>query len=318
MTQIPLRGRLAAPPVASARLQRRSRGQFSALLPYLFLVPGMLLFALFIVWPMLYSLRISLYNWNIVHPEQSVFLGFQNYTDVINDSVFQRAVLNTVIYVVVTVPGQIVLGLLVALLLNQKFPGRAFFRTIYYLPVITSWVIVTMLFEFLFNGQAGLVNSLLMSAGLIQKPVLWLSDARLVMVPLTLLGIWKGVGWTAVIALAGLQSIPAHLYEAAAVDGANVRQRFWYITVPLLRPTLVFLLVVLTIGGMNVYISVLLMNRVGNLQNDAQVILTLMENRTFGDFNFGQGAAISYLLTVVVFVVSFIQIRLLQQEVDYS
>jgi multiple sugar transport system permease protein len=299
-------------------LQRRSRGQFSALLPYLFLVPGMLLFALFIVWPMLYSLRISLYNWNIVHPEQSVFLGFQNYTDVINDSVFQRAVLNTVIYVVVTVPGQIVLGLLVALLLNQKFPGRAFFRTIYYLPVITSWVIVTMLFEFLFNGQAGLVNSLLMSAGLIQKPVLWLSDARLVMVPLTLLGIWKGVGWTAVIALAGLQSIPAHLYEAAAVDGANVRQRFWYITVPLLRPTLVFLLVVLTIGGMNVYISVLLMNRVGNLQNDAQVILTLMENRTFGDFNFGQGAAISYLLTVVVFVVSFIQIRLLQQEVDYS
>lgn len=290
----------------------------SHIFPYLFLLPGFILFGLFVIWPMLYSLRISFYEWNIVHPEQSIGIGFQNYVDVLNDAIFHRAVINTLIYMIITVPGQIVLGVLVALLLNQKFPGRMLFRTIYYLPVITSWVIVTALFEYLFNGQAGLVNSVLTSLGLIQQPIRWLADAKLVLVPLCLLGIWKGVGWTAVIALAGLQSIPVHLYEAAAVDGATSGQRVRYITLPLLRPTLVFLLVVLMIGGMNVYISFLLINRMGNLQNDAQVILTWMNRQTFDNFNFGQGAAISYVLMIVVFIVSWVQIRLLQREVDYG
>ena len=146
----------------------------------------------------------------------------------------------------------------------------------------------------------------------------WLADARLVLVPLTLLGIWKGIGWTAVFVLAGLQSIPEALYEAAAVDGANLRHRLWWITLPLLRPTFVFLIVVLTIGALNVYISGLLINRSGNLGNDAQFVLTWMDKQTFQNFNFGQGTAISYLLTAVVFVVSFAQIRLLQREVDYA
>ena len=138
------------------------------------------------------------------------------------------------------------------------------------------------------------------------------------LVPLCLLGVWKGVGWTAVIVLAGLQSIPQHLYEAAAVDGATLRERFLKITLPLLRPTLVFLLVVLTIGAMNVYISFVLINRAGNLQNDAQVILSWMDKQTFSNFDFGHGAAISYILTAVVFVVSLIQIKFLNRQVDYS
>lgn len=283
---------------------------------FLFLLPGALLFIAFIVWPLLYSLRISFYTWNIVHPERSVYLGLQNYVDALTDPIFQRSVVNTVVYGLVTVPGQIVLGTLVALLLNDRFPGRAFFRTVYYLPVITSWVIVTTLFEYLFNGQAGLVNSILQSLGLIHDPIRWLADAKLVMVPLTLLGIWKGVGWTAVIVLSGLQSIPTQLYEAAAVDGANLTQRLWRITLPLLRPTFVFLIVVLTIGALNVYISGLLINRAGNLQDEAHFVLTWMDKQTFENFNFGQGAAISYLLTAVVFVVSLVQIRLLQRESD--
>jgi multiple sugar transport system permease protein len=153
---------------------------------------------------------------------------------------------------------------------------------------------------------------------LVRDPIRWLADSWLVMIPLWLLGIWKGVGWTAVIVLAGLQSIPVQLYEAAAVDGASVIQRFRSVTLPLLRPTLVFLLVVLTIGGMNVYISGLLMTRGGNPMNESHFILTWMDKQTFENFRFGQGAAISYLLTTVVFVVSLIQIKLLQREVDYS
>src|SRR5258706_9045492 len=286
MSQLNVRGSVASP--ARLTVKRNFPRPGPGTIPYLFLLPGLILFALFIVWPMLYSLRISLFDWNIVHPEQSVNVGLQNYADTLADPIFQRSVFNTVAYVLVTVPGQTVLGVLVALLLNHQSPGRALFRTLYYLPVITSWVIVTLLFEFLFNGQAGLVNSLLQSLGLIQEPIRWLADAKLVMIPLWLLGIWKGVGWTAVIALAGLQSIPTQFYEAAAVDGATVWNRFRSITLPLLRPTLVFLVVVLTIDAMNVYISGLLINRAGYLQDEAHFLLTWMDKQTFENFRFGQ------------------------------
>lgn len=287
------------------------------LVPYLFLAPGLILFFLFIILPMLYSLRISLYDWNIINPAMSTFLGAENYASVLEDPVFLRAVGNTLIYALVTVPAQIVLGMAVALLLNQDVPGKTFFRTLYYLPVITSWVIVTLLFEFLFNGQAGYINYLLQSIGIIDEPVRWLADEYLAMVPIHLLGIWKGLGWTAIVMLAGLQSIPQTLYEAAAVDGANLFRRFWNITLPMMRPTLVFLLVVLTIGALNVYISGLLMTNGGDPLDRTHFVLTLMYEETFGNFEFGRGAAISYLLTIVVFMISLVQIRLLNREVEY-
>ncbi len=285
--------------------------------PYLFLLPGFLLFASFVLLPMAYSLRISLYDWNVVRPERSTFVGLANYQDVLNNAVFQRAVFNTLVYALVTVPAQMVIGLTVAVLLNQKLSGQTFFRTLYYLPVITSWVIVTLLFEYLFNGQAGLINYLLQQAGLIHVPVRWLADEWLAMVPIHLLGIWKGVGWTAIVMLAGLQAIPQEIYEAASVDGANAWQRFRHLTVPLLRATLVFLIVVLTIGALNVYISGLLMTDGGNPLDRTHFVLTLMYEETFDNFEFGRGAAISYLLTAVIFVISIVQIRLLQREVEY-
>jgi multiple sugar transport system permease protein len=287
------------------------------LVPYLFLAPGLLLFFLFIILPMLYSFRISLYDWNIINPALSTFLGADNYASVLIDPVFQRAVLNTLAYALVTVPVQIVLGMAVAILLNQDLPGKTFFRTLYYLPVITSWVIVTLLFEFLFNGQAGYINYLLESIGIIDEPVRWLADDKLAMVPIHLLGIWKGLGWTAIVMLAGLQSIPKTLYEAASVDGANVLRRFSNITLPMMRPTLVFLLVVLTIGALNVYISGLLMTNGGDPLDRTHFVLTLMYEETFDNFEFGRGAAISYLLTIVVFMISLVQIRLLNREVEY-
>jgi multiple sugar transport system permease protein len=285
--------------------------------PYLFLLPGFLFFAAFVLLPMAYSLRISLYDWNVVRPERSLFVGLENYANVLGNAVFQRAAVNTAVYAIVTVPAQMGLGLAVAILLNQKLPGQAFFRTIYYLPVITSWVIVTLLFEYLFNSQAGLINHLLQQVGLIHEPVRWLADEYLAMVPIHLLGIWKGVGWTAIVMLAGLQAIPQELYEAAAVDGANALRRFLHMTLPLMRSTLVFLVVVLTIGALNVYISGLLMTDGGNPLDRTHFVLTLMYEETFDNFEFGRGAAISYLLTAVVFVISVVQIRLLQREIEY-
>jgi len=281
----------------------------------IFLLPGLVMFALFFLGPMLYSLRISFFEWKIVHPDQSVFVGFRNYQHALSDPIFQRAILNTLAYTAITVTVKMILGLGVALLLNQRFRGRTFFRVAYYLPVITSWVIVSLLFEYMFNGQAGLVNYILKDVlRLIPKDVLWFADPILTLVPIILLDIWKGIGWAAIIFLAGLQAIPAELYEAARVDGANSIAQLRYITWPLLGPTTVFLVVVLVIGGLNAYVPFQLMTNGGDPMDLTHSVLTLMYEATFGRIDFGYGAAISYLLTVFVFIVSLVELRLLRQQ----
>lgn len=284
----------------------------------LFVLPGLVLFIAFVVGPMLYSFRMSFYDWKIVRPERSVWIGLDNYARALGDPIFRRAALNTLAYTLVTVPGQIVFGLAVAMLLDQRIRARSFFRVVYYLPVITSWVIVSLLFEYMFNGQGGLVNYLLRDVfHLTSENVRWLADPILAFVPIFLLGIWKGVGWTAIILLAGLQAIPDHLHEAAAVDGAGPLARFRYITLPLLRPTLMFLVVVLTIGGLNAYISFLLMTNGGDPLDLTHSVLTLMYEATFTRLEFGYGSAISYLLTAFVFVISIFQIRMLRRKVEF-
>jgi multiple sugar transport system permease protein len=284
----------------------------------IFILPGLLLFLAFIVMPMLYSLRISFYDWNIIKPERSEWIALQNYGRALGDPIFRRAAFNTFVYTAVTVPAQILIGLLIAILLNQKIRGRAAFRVIYYLPVITSWVIVSLLFEYMFSGQAGLINYFLRDVtGIISENILWLADPVLVFVPIILLGIWKGIGWAAIILLAGLQAIPDEMDEAAKVDGATMWQHFFYITLPLLRSTLVFLTVVLTIGGLNAYISNLLITNGGDPLDKTHFILTLMYEATFTKLEFGYGASISYLLTFVVFFVSVIQLRLMHRQVEY-
>ena len=293
-----------------------TKRRHSDLLPALiFLLPGLILFVLFFLGPMLYSLRISFFEWKIVHPDQSVFVGLSNYQRALSDPIFQRAILNTLAYTVITVIVKVILGFGVALLLNQHFRGRTFFRVAYYLPVITSWVIVSLLFEYMFNGQAGLVNYLLKDIlRLIPKDVLWFADPILTLIPIILLDIWKGIGWAAVIFLAGLQVIPAELYEAARVDGANTAAQLRFITWPLLGPTTAFLVVVLIIGGLNAYVPFQLMTNGGDPMDLTHSVLTLMYEATFGRIDFGYGAAISYLLTVFVFIVSFIELRLLRRQ----
>jgi len=283
----------------------------------LFILPGLVLFATFLVGPMLYSFRISFYDWKIVNPDASEWVGLENYINALANPIFRRAVLNTLVYALVTVPGQMVIGLIVAVLLHQELRNRSFFRVIYYLPVITSWVIVSLLFEYMFSGQAGLINYVLRDVlHVIPKNILWLADPVLAFVPIHLLGIWEGVGWTAVIYLAGLQAIPENLQEAAEVDGAGPLDRFFYITLPLLRSTTVFLVVVLTIGALNAYISNLLITNGGDPLDKTHFILTLMYEATFNKLDFGYGSAVSYLLTVFVFVISVVQLRLLRKTAE--
>jgi len=280
----------------------------------IFLLPGFALFIIFFLGPLLYSLRISFYSWNFAHPERSVWVGLKNYVDQLANPVFKRAVLNTTVYTIITVSVKMVLGFIVAVLLNQKIRGRAGFRVAYYLPVITSWVIISLLFSYMFSGQSGLVNYILNDTlHITDHDIMWLADGILALVPVVLVDIWKGVGWAAVIFLAGLQTIPVELYEAAAVDGANRLQQLRYITLPMLRGTLVFLLVVLLLGGLNAYVPFQLITRGGNPMDQTHSILTLMVRATFSRLDFGSGAAISYMLTLVVFGLSLLQLKFLRK-----
>jgi len=280
---------------------------------YIFVLPGLLLYLIFIIYPMAKALQMSFYKWSIVPGNPSKLVGLANYTRALQDPVAKLALRNTIVYTLITVPGQMILALAVALLLNNIVRGKIFFRTLYYLPVVTSWVIVSLLFKYIFQSPKGVLNHLLVNVfHLIQEPIPWLRNASTAMIPIWGLGIWKGVGWAMVIFLAALQTIPQELYEAAAIDGASSWRRLTSITLPLMRPTLVFTLVMLMIGGFNVFTSVYLITNGGPLQR-TEVILSYMYHQAFDFLEFGYGAALCFVLAVVIVTISFLQIRFLRR-----
>lgn len=306
-----------ASPVAQPHAQRNTlRARLRRSIPaYLFILPGMLLFSVWTFYPLLFSLTMSFAEWNLIKPSR--FVGLENYTRAFDDPVFWLALRNTLFYVVVTVPGQMILGLGIALLLDGPLRARAFFRTVYYIPVVTSWVVVSLIFTYLFNGQAGLINWVLRDGvQLIDKNINWLSEPLTANIAIATLGIWKGLGWTMVIFLAGLQSVPIHLYEAAAIDGATAWQRLRHVTLPLIRQTILFILVLLTIGAFQVFISVYIMTG-GNPLHRTEVLLTYMYENSFESLDLGYGSALSYIFAIMVFTLSLAQIRLLRRRIEY-
>lgn len=281
-----------------------------------FLIPALFFFVVFNTYPLFKAFQMSFYQWNIVRPSASQFIGLANYLEALGDPIFWTSMANTVLYVIVTVPTQMALGLLVAVLLNYKLPGMKVFRTVHYLPVISSWVVVSLLFRYLFNGEAGLVNYVLVDLlGLFPNYIRWFQSAPTALAVIMLLGIWKGIGWSMVIFLAGLQSIPTELREASMIDGATAWQHFWRVILPILRPTMGFVAVMLVIGAFNVFISVFLVTGGGPLHR-TEVLLTYMYYQGFSRLNFGYGAALSYILGIIIFVISAIQLRLFSRPVD--
>jgi len=290
----------------------------NALVPYAFLLPGLLFLATWIVYPMLKALQISAYDWNIMSSQASKFIGFDNYIRAFHDGLFWLSFKNTIIYAGVTVSGQLLLGLAVALMLDHITKGRVVFRTIYYLPVVTSWVVVSLLFKYLFNSSpSGLINYILVDTlHVLSTHVPWLSEPETAFVAIYSLGIWKGVGWTMVIFLAALQSIPPEYYDAASIDGASVWQVIRRIKLPLMIPTTILVLIMLTIGAFQAYIQVALITGGGPLHR-TEVLLSYMYDRAFTDLDFGYAAALSYILIFIVFIISQLQLRFLKTETMY-
>jgi multiple sugar transport system permease protein len=293
---------------------RLPRGRYgAALAPYLFLLPGFALFSIVLLYPIARALQISLYSWKILPGAASQWLGLGNYSRALHDPIFWHSLANSAAYMAATVPAQIVLGLLVAVLLDARMPGRAFFRVLFYLPVVTSWVVVSLLFKYLFETDAGLVNWVLKDGlGVVDHNVQWFQHRWLAMAAISILGVWKGVGWAMIIFLAALQSVPHELREAAAIDGAGAWARFRHVSLPAIRSTIVFVLILLVIGGFNVFISVYLMTGGGPV-GETEVLLTYMYRQAFQFLDFGYGSAISFMLTGIVFALSLMQLRLFRQ-----
>jgi multiple sugar transport system permease protein len=302
------------------QIRERTKPYYRAYVPYTFLIPGLVLYLLWTVYPLLYQLYISFFDWKIIPGQVSEFVGLANYQEAFADKIFWLAMRNTAGYAIVTVIGQMIVGLALAVLVHRVIIGKRFFRTIYYLPVVTSWIVVSFLFIYLFSpGNSGLVNYVLMQLGVIEKPISWMANSDTSWIAIYSLGIWKGMGWAMVIFLAALQGIPTELYEAAAIDGANEFERLRYLTLPLISRTMMFVFVALMIGGFQVFLSVLILTGGGPLHR-TEVALTYMFDESFGKLNFGYGAALSYILAIVIVVVSVAQTRLFGrrgQDVEY-
>jgi multiple sugar transport system permease protein len=276
------------------------------LAPALFVAPGFLIFTIFVLYPMAQAVLMSVYDWKVVAGATSTFVGLTNYIRALNDPHLWLSLSNSGIYMLFTVPPQIALGLGVALLLQKSSPTQPFFRVLYYLPVVTSWVVVTLLFKYLFADR-GLINYLL---GL---EVSWLSERWTAMVAICALGVWKGVGWSMMIFIAALQCVPGSLIEAAKIDGANPWQRFLGVTIPAIWPTMAFVTIMLVIGGLNVFTSVQAMTD-GGPGGSTDVVLTYMYRETFAFLDFGYGSTIAVLLTLLVFTLSALQLRFFRNE----
>ncbi|WP_159805450.1 carbohydrate ABC transporter permease [Cellulomonas citrea] len=272
-----------------------------------FIVPGFALYALVIAYPAVQALLISLRDYKITPGAISPWIGLDNYVRALHDPVLLRSFVNAAVYMVATVPTQIVIGLGLAVLLNTALPGRTLFRVLFYLPVVTSWVVVSLLFQYLFATDNGIVNYLLVDVlGVLNQPVDWLGQRWTAMVAISALGIWKGVGWSMLIFLAALTGVPRELEEAAALDGAGAWRRFRHVSLPHIRGAMTTVVILLVIGGFNVFTSVLLMTDGGPL-DQTQVPLTYMYRQAFGYLDFGYGSAISFLLTGLVLVISGLQ-----------
>jgi multiple sugar transport system permease protein len=308
-------------PVRDVASRRRSRGR--RLLPiYLFILPPTAVFLLWTLYPLADMLVMSFFHWNLVG--SSPFIGFNNYERALSDPIFWIAMRNIILYAFISVPGQIALGLGAALLLDRQLRFRAFFRTLFYLPVVTSWVVVSMVFLYLYNGQVGALDYFLYNMlHVIPTPILWLADVNWALPSIAVLDIWKGIGWTMIIFLAALQGIPREVYEAARVDGANAAQRLARITFPLLRPTVAFLVVVLSVGAFNSFQQIYVMTTTGGPGtyggplHSTESVLTYMYRNAFYNVDFGFGAAVSYLFTIFMLAVALIQLRLLRRGYEY-
>ena len=274
---------------------------------WLFLGFPLLLIGLFVFFPIAYSIFISFFDWNLVTNQRN-FLGLTNYTRLFGDALFWKSARNTFFYTIGVVPIQTFLALFLAFVMNQKIRGRTFFRVAFYIPAITSSVVTSTLFIALFSKQ-GLINQI---SGFEND---WLTNPRTAMLTIMANNIWTTSGYFMVSFLAGLQSIPDSLYEAARIDGASTWQQFWKITVPMVRPVTYFVLVLGLIGCFQVFDQIFIMSAGGPVNSTTTMSYYVYVNG-FKYFKLGYAAAAAIVLAVLIFSANQVQNKYFKPEAD--
>ncbi len=278
-----------------------------------FLLPALLIYLAIIVIPALYSLYLSLFRWNGVAVEK-VFVGFGNYIELFfQDAVFLTALRNNVVWTLLSLAFTTTVALFLALTLNREFRGRSIFRGIFYFPYILSGIVVALMWSWIYHPQFGFMNSLLSGVGLDSLQRGWLSEPGIAFFAVFAAALWQAVGAPMVLYLAGIQTIPKEMYEAARIDGANSLQSFFSVTIPLLRETFVIVLATTLISSMKVFDIIFAMTGGGPAQT-TQTLATWMYFQTFTFANIGTGTAISWILVLVVMVITVPYVLYMSRE----
>lgn len=287
--------------------------QKTALIAYIFILPQIIGMFCFILGPMVASLVISFSRWNLVDTPQ--WVGFENFRIQFHDPLFWKVVLNTAYYSLVSVPLGIVISLGLALVLNQKIKGVTWYRSVYFIPVVTPMVAVALVWSWLYNPDFGAINTVLNYVGI--KGPKWLSDTTWAMPSVIIMSIWKGLGFNMVIFLAGLQDIPEQLYEAAGLDGADRWHKFKNITLPMLSPAIFFVMIMSVISSFQVFSQIYIMTE-GGPANFTNVIVLHIYNLAFKYWKMGEGCVVGWVLFSIVLLFTLIQFGLGKRWVYYE
>ncbi len=278
--------------------------------PYLFLAPALILIGIFVLYPIAAVVVISLTNYDIVRPP--VFNGLDNYAQLVADPVFWKALGNSIVYLIVT-PIIIALSVGLAIIVNRKLRGIQIFRALYFIPAVSGSIAIGIAWRWLFDRN-GFLNSVLISVGWIKEPVQWLSDPSYVLPIAMMLTIWAGIGYYSVIFLAGLQNISEELYDAARLDGCNNFQKHWYVSVPGLRPQIVFVAVISSLAALKVFDEIyVLTGATGGILDSGTTIVFYLWKEAFKLEHAGYAAAIAMVLLVLTLAFSIINVRFLER-----
>jgi putative chitobiose transport system permease protein len=278
--------------------------------PYLFLLPALVLLGVFVFYPIVAVFWFSLTDYDIVRPP--VFVGLDNFARLLDDDTFKLALLHSFVYLLVT-PILIVLSICLAIIVNRKLRGMHIYRALYFVPAISGSIAIGLSWRWLFD-RSGFINSILQSWGVIDEPVQWLATPALVLPIAMLLTIWAGIGYYSVIFLAGLQNVPEELYDAARIDGCNDFQKHRYVSIPALRPQIVFVAVISSLAALKVFDEIyVLTNRTGGILDSGVTMVFYLWEQAFVRSNAGYASAIAIVLLVITLGFSIVNVRLLER-----
>jgi len=283
--------------------------KFTAI-PYLFLLPACAIIGAFVLYPMLHAIGASLTDYNMI--TESHFVGLANYEKLARDPFFWNSLQNTLIYLAVVVPFLVIAPIFLALLVNKSLAGIKVFRAIFYLPVITSLVVTGLIWKWVYE-EHGILNYFLISSGITDDPVAFLTDPTHALFSVMAVTIWTGLGYYMVIYLAGLQSIPRHLYEAAEVEGISKWQQTLHITIPLLKPSIAVVAVMSSIAAMKVFEEVYVMTQGGPLDATKTLVYFIYQS-AFEEFDMGYAAAAGVVLFLLTLGLSLVNLLVLRKE----